>query len=111
MAQVLELAQLAQHDRVAQVDVGSGGVDPQLDPQRPSFGPRLHELAQEHLSRQHVHAAKQQLLVILEYLRGTRRVPGAVPDSFALSIKHLPAGSIPWVRCNLRGTGPSAPPL
>ena len=33
MAEVLELAQLAEHDRVAEVDVGSGGVDPELDAQ------------------------------------------------------------------------------
>ena len=33
VAEVLELAQLAQHDRVAEVDVRRGGVDPELDPQ------------------------------------------------------------------------------
>ncbi len=39
--QVLELAQLAQHDRVAEVDVGRGGIDAQLDPQRPPLGQLL----------------------------------------------------------------------
>ena len=33
MAGVLELAQLAQHDRVAEVDVGRRGVDPELHAQ------------------------------------------------------------------------------
>ncbi len=35
MPGVLELAQLAEHDRVAEVDVGGGRVDPELHPQRP----------------------------------------------------------------------------
>ena len=34
MAQVLELAELAQHDGVAEGQLGSRRVDPQLDPQR-----------------------------------------------------------------------------
>ena len=34
MAELLELAELAQHDREAEVDVGGGGVDPELRPQR-----------------------------------------------------------------------------
>ena len=33
MAEVLELTQLAQHHRVAQVDVRSGGIHAELDPQ------------------------------------------------------------------------------
>ena len=33
VAEVLELAQLLQHDRVAEVDVGRGRVDPELDAQ------------------------------------------------------------------------------
>ena len=37
MAHVLELAQLAQDDRVAEVDVGRGGVDAELHPQRPAL--------------------------------------------------------------------------
>ncbi len=37
---VLELAQLAQHDRVAEVDVGRRRVDPQLDPQRAALRAR-----------------------------------------------------------------------
>ena len=35
VAGVLELAQLLQHDRVSEVDVGRGRVDPELHPQRP----------------------------------------------------------------------------
>ena len=37
VAGVLELAQLAQHDRVAEVDVRRRRVDAQLDPQRPAL--------------------------------------------------------------------------
>ena len=35
MAEVLELAQLLEHDGMAEVDVGRGRVDTQLDPKRP----------------------------------------------------------------------------
>ncbi len=38
MAGVLELAQLLQHDGVAEVDVGGGRVEPELDPQRAALG-------------------------------------------------------------------------
>ena len=38
MARVLELAQLLQHDGVAEMDVGGGRVEPELDPQRAAFG-------------------------------------------------------------------------
>ena len=34
VAEVLELAQLLQHDREAEMDVRRGRVDPELDPQR-----------------------------------------------------------------------------
>ena len=34
MAGPLELGQLLEHDRVAEVDVGGSGVDPELDAQR-----------------------------------------------------------------------------
>ena len=43
VADVLELAQLAEHHHVAEVDVGRGRVDPELHPQRPA----LAELALE----------------------------------------------------------------
>ena len=33
MAQILQLAQLVQHDGVAEVDVGRGRVEAELDPQ------------------------------------------------------------------------------
>ena len=51
VAEVLELAQLAQHDGVAEVDVRRGRVDAELDPQRPA--PRA-ELALERARRQRV---------------------------------------------------------
>ena len=38
VARVLELAQLLEHDGVAEVDVGGGRVEPELDPQRTAFG-------------------------------------------------------------------------
>ena len=38
MAGVLELAQLLEHDGVAEVDVGGGRVDPELDAQRAALG-------------------------------------------------------------------------
>ena len=38
MAGVLELAQLLEHDGVAEVDVGGGRVEPELDAQRPALG-------------------------------------------------------------------------
>ena len=37
VARVLELAQLLQHDGVAEVDVGRGRVEAELDPQRPAL--------------------------------------------------------------------------
>ena len=43
VAQVLELAQLAQHDRVPEVDVGCGGIDAELGAQRPPLGQLLLE--------------------------------------------------------------------
>ena len=41
MAEVLELAQLLEHDRVAEVDVGGGRVEAELRPQRPALGQAL----------------------------------------------------------------------
>jgi hypothetical protein len=43
VAEVLELAQLLEHDRVAEVDVGGGRVEAELRPQRPAFGQALLE--------------------------------------------------------------------
>ena len=40
VAGVLELAQLLEHDHVAEVDVGGRRVDPELHPQRPSLAGR-----------------------------------------------------------------------
>jgi hypothetical protein len=55
---VLELAQLAEHDRVAEVDVGRGRVDPELDPQRPALRPRRPELCRERTLGQAVDRAQ-----------------------------------------------------
>ena len=69
MTQILELSQFAQHDGVPQVDIGGCRIDSELDPQRPPLGSRLHELAQQHLRRQRVHAPEQQLSIFLENVR------------------------------------------
>ena len=45
VAGVLELAQLAEHDRVAQMDVRGRRVDPELDAQRPAERQLALELA------------------------------------------------------------------
>ena len=37
VTEVLELAQLLEHDGVAEVDVGRGRIDTELDPQRPAL--------------------------------------------------------------------------
>ena len=37
MARILELAQLLEHDRVAEMHVGGGRVEAELDPQRAAF--------------------------------------------------------------------------
>ncbi|MNG25135.1 hypothetical protein D3C85_559040 [compost metagenome] len=47
MAQVLQLAHLVQHHRVAQVDVRGGGIQPQLDAQRHAGRAALGQLASE----------------------------------------------------------------
>ncbi len=47
MPHVLQLAHLVQHHRVAQVDVGRGGVQPQLDAQRHAGGAAAGQLADE----------------------------------------------------------------
>jgi len=54
---VLEFAQLRQHDRVAEVDVGGGRVDPQLHAQRSGPG----ELLGEHPLGQHVDGVTRQV--------------------------------------------------
>ena len=47
MAEVLELAQLLQDDRVAEVDVGRGRVEAELDAQLAPLARGLRELALE----------------------------------------------------------------
>ena len=60
MPEVLELAQLAQDDGVAEVDVGSGGIDAELDSKglalrqlllQPAFGERVHGVPGEEAGR------------------------------------------------------------
>ena len=58
MSGVLELAQLAQHDRVAEVDVRGRRVDPELYAQRPSE----RELALQFARREHLRGAARELL-------------------------------------------------
>jgi hypothetical protein len=53
----LELPQLLEHDHVAEVDVGGGRVDAELDAQRPARG----EALLEHPGGQHVDRAEGQL--------------------------------------------------
>jgi hypothetical protein len=55
---VLEVAQLAQHDGVPEVDVGRRRVDAQLDAQRASE----RELALQFARRQHLRGAARELL-------------------------------------------------
>src|SRR4030095_2563504 len=52
MAEILEVAQLAQDDRVAQMKIGRGGVEPQLDLERSASLARSLELLRE-LRRPH----------------------------------------------------------
>ena len=47
MPGVLELPQLAEHDRMAQVDVGCGRVDAELHAQRPRLLGGLRELLRQ----------------------------------------------------------------
>ena len=58
MAEVLKLAQFAQHDGNAKVDVGRAGIDAELHPQRPAlaqfgqeilFGDNLYRAAAEQI--------------------------------------------------------------
>ena len=47
MAEVLQLAHLVQHDRVADVDVGRGRIETELDAQRRAGGRAAGQLLQE----------------------------------------------------------------
>ena len=73
VAGVLEVAQLAQHDRVAEVDVGRGRVDPQLDAQR---APER-ELALELARRQHLGGAAHERLEGVRRHAANARLPQA----------------------------------
>ncbi len=76
---LLELAQLLEHDRVAEVDVGRGRVDAELDPQRPAGG----ELLLEPPRRQHVDRVARQVRhgAMLDCrLRSAARAPAALDN-------------------------------
>jgi hypothetical protein len=52
VTEVLELAQFLEDDGVAEVDVGGGGVEPELDAERPAFGePTLERPARQAVDR------------------------------------------------------------
>src|SRR5438132_1145713 len=65
VAEVLELAQLAQPDGVAEMDVGRGGVEPLLDAQRTFPGAGLLEPPQQVAVRQDLVGAAGQDLGLL----------------------------------------------
>ena len=54
MPGVLKLAQLAQHHRMAEMDVGRRRVDPQLDAKRPRLGRGAGELVGQRAGGQRV---------------------------------------------------------
>ncbi len=59
---VLELAQLVEDDRVPQVDVGRGGVDAELDAQRPALALGAGKLGGEGSRGQHLDGAYGQVV-------------------------------------------------
>jgi hypothetical protein len=86
MPKVLELAELAEDDRVTQVDVRRAGVDPQLDPERlPLFGG----------------PAKLRL----QLGRGVDRDGAALElDQLRLGVSNHGRGLYKWVRITHQGT-------
>ena len=62
MAGVLELAQLVEDDRVAEMDVGSRGVDAELDAQRPALALGEVELRLERALGEHVDGADHEVV-------------------------------------------------
>ena len=69
MPQVLELPHLVEHHRVAQVDVGRRGIEPQLDAQRLAAAFGLGELAHPVVLGQQLVAATPRDLQRMRYLR------------------------------------------
>ena len=69
MAEVLRLAQLVQHHRVPEVDVGRGRVEAELDAQRLAAGELLRELR---LDEELVRAAPEDVEVPRDVVRGGR---------------------------------------
>jgi hypothetical protein len=52
VAEILELAQLLEHDRVPEMQVARGRIQPELDAQRAALGePRLERALGEHVDR------------------------------------------------------------
>ncbi|MNV24319.1 hypothetical protein D3C71_1153800 [compost metagenome] len=59
MAQILQLPHLVQHHRVADVDVGSRGIEPEFDAQRLACGLRARQLLDPFVLRQQLLHATQ----------------------------------------------------
>jgi hypothetical protein len=76
MPHVLEPAQPPQHDRVAEVDVGRSGVDPELHPQRATLALRLGQLGLETPVGQAIDRPAGQLGGRLRVARPRRVHPG-----------------------------------
>ena len=74
--QGLELGEFPKHHGVTQVDVGRGGIDPQLDAKRASLGPSARQLPKQFAFGQNVHASEEEFLVFLAYV--SRDVHGPV---------------------------------
>ncbi|GIW71504.1 MAG: hypothetical protein KatS3mg102_1046 [Planctomycetota bacterium] len=67
MAEVLELAQLAEYHRESEVDVARGGIDPELDPQPPAAG----QLVAQFLGCDRLGHPAQQCLLLCRCLHCT----------------------------------------
>ena len=70
MSELLELGQLAQDDRVSEVDVGGRWVDAELGAQRPPFRARLHQTVQQVTVGERVDGARDEILVLLGEILG-----------------------------------------
>jgi hypothetical protein len=70
VTEVLELAQLAQDDRVPERQTGSGGIDPQLHPQWALLLPRREQPLGEPVDRKDLRGSGGEHLVRLAEVRG-----------------------------------------
>jgi len=106
VAEVLELADLTQHDGVAQVDVRCGGVQPQLDAELPAgLGGLGEPLPQLRLAVNRLASSRQRLDLTIQFLLA-QLVHGAVSlsaekpfcnrrRSFDLTVELAPRRSCP----------------